>query len=123
SPLITVRKISAGKNHTCAVVDSTPADASLKGEVFCWGDNSVGQLGQNSLTPSLSVLPLSVQKNNSTVFNSALSVGSGGSASCIISLEPVPENSSIEGAYVWCVGENYDDQAIRIGYNSDSRIA
>jgi alpha-tubulin suppressor-like RCC1 family protein len=35
--------VSAGKNHTCAVVE---------GDIYCWGSNSSGQLGNNSLIDS-----------------------------------------------------------------------
>lgn len=37
-----VRDLSAGSNHVCAVVD---VDDAQTGRVMCWGDNSMGQLG------------------------------------------------------------------------------
>jgi len=40
-----ITALSAGYEHTCAVLQGT-------GEVNCWGDNSVGQLGNNSTNDS-----------------------------------------------------------------------
>ena len=39
------RQISAGGNHTCALQGS-----SVRGIVYCWGDNGFGQLGNGSRT-------------------------------------------------------------------------
>lgn len=36
-------KVSAGKTHTCAIVE---------GQLYCWGGNAAGQLGNNSNTKS-----------------------------------------------------------------------
>ncbi len=51
--------ISAGGRHTCGMIGlpytgPTPGGPSLGGAVYCWGDNSSGQLG-NSWTTSSSV--------------------------------------------------------------------
>ena len=43
--------IAAGYHHTCAVTDA--------GAVLCWGDNTYGQLGNNSTTSSLVPVPVS----------------------------------------------------------------
>jgi alpha-tubulin suppressor-like RCC1 family protein len=40
--------VSAGRAHTCALTLNPDVDSS---DVYCWGDNSVGQLGDSSLTP------------------------------------------------------------------------
>ena len=51
-----VQYVATGISHTCAVVgtDSTPTDGN---QVYCWGDNSLGQLGTGNTTSSLSPVP------------------------------------------------------------------
>ena len=39
--------ISAGGSHTCAVTSSVPSSRTAGGAVYCWGDNTYGQLGNN----------------------------------------------------------------------------
>jgi alpha-tubulin suppressor-like RCC1 family protein len=47
--------VSAGGHHTCAVyAGNPPSIPTASGAVYCWGDNSFGQLG-NSWTMSSSV--------------------------------------------------------------------
>ncbi len=70
-PLGNVQSISAGVNHTCAVTNS--------GEVYCWGSNESGQLGQSGSTFSES--PFAVLVN--TLPGDATSVSSGSSHTCV----------------------------------------
>lgn len=72
-----VRMIEAGSNHTCALTDSD--------EVFCWGENDYGQLGDGTITISHSI-PVKV---NGLSGVSSISVGGqhtcallGGKAKC-----------------------------------------
>lgn len=51
-----VEKVSVGRSHTCALADA---------RVFCWGDNSHGQLGNNSNTSS--TIPVAVAINDAVV--------------------------------------------------------
>jgi alpha-tubulin suppressor-like RCC1 family protein len=47
SGLTSVVKISAGGHHTCAISGSF-----MGGKIYCWGDNSYGQLGNGSTVSS-----------------------------------------------------------------------
>ncbi|MDA8838590.1 putative Ig domain-containing protein [Candidatus Poseidoniales archaeon] len=64
-------QIDLGKAHSCATTSS--------GELFCWGRNSFGQLGDgtinNRLSPTMATLP--------TGF-SVMSVSAGGDHSCVV---------------------------------------
>jgi len=44
--------VSAGGSHTCAVTSSSAARTTASGGVYCWGDNTYGQLGNLSTTSS-----------------------------------------------------------------------
>lgn len=46
-----VSEVSAGENHTCIL--------NANGKAFCWGENSVGQLGNGSTEPSMTPVPVS----------------------------------------------------------------
>ena len=56
---LTVVRVSAGGRHACGIVSSSqPSSLTVSGAVYCWGDNSSGQLG-NSWTSGSSV-PINV---------------------------------------------------------------
>jgi len=69
-PLGTVLQLSAGANHTCALLDT--------GDVRCWGLNNYGQLGIGSWTATSS--PTQVNLNGAQV----LQVATGTSHTCAL---------------------------------------
>jgi alpha-tubulin suppressor-like RCC1 family protein len=75
-------RISAGDIHSCAVVSG--------GKVKCWGDNSLGELGNGTLTSSTT--PVTVK-----ALSHALSVGAGFSTTCAL----------IRGGKVKCWGYDW----------------
>jgi len=69
--------ISAGRNHSCAVTDV--------GGVKCWGENSSGQLGNNSIVDSffpVDVSGLSGVKSLSVALNLSCALTIDGSVKC-----------------------------------------
>jgi len=64
--------ISAGHEHTCAVLDN--------GDAYCWGDDNQGQLGSGSET-GIITLPSQVSSNSSYV-----SISSGAYFNCAITI-------------------------------------
>ena len=83
-------EISAGLNHTCARLED--------GTVWCWGNNTAGQLGDGTITTGTSVKgkPTPVQ---ATGVNNATAISAGGNHTCVI----------IKGS-VSCWRENTDGQ-------------
>jgi alpha-tubulin suppressor-like RCC1 family protein len=82
----TVTAISAGYSHSCAVAD---------GRAYCWGNNEVGQLGDNSNTNS--PVPVAVA---GLTDKTVTAISAGGAHSCAVA----------------------DGQAYCWGYNGDGRL-
>ncbi|MBE7414192.1 MAG: hypothetical protein HS130_02735 [Deltaproteobacteria bacterium] len=80
--------LSAGENHTCALI----GDESIR----CWGDNSSGQLGSFWLAPNL----ISSSTPVSPGVSEAVSIAAGLSHSC----------AALSNKRVFCWGENADGQ-------------
>ncbi len=73
-------KIASGLNHTCAIED---------GAAKCWGSNSIGQLGDNTVTSSLVAVTVL------GITNGSLDIAAGADHSCVL-----------QGGAVKCWGEN-----------------
>jgi len=77
------KTISAGGEHSCAIGGS-------KNQVFCWGNNGLGQLGvgggQNSSRPrAVKILTVTPEgKQVISRLNGAISVSAGGGQSCAV---------------------------------------
>lgn len=91
-----VVKISAGYNHTCAVTTT--------GAVKCWGDNSIGQLGNG--TTVASPTPVQVQGLTGGVTDVAVN----GSHSC-----------AVQGTMAYCWGNNSSGQ-LGNGNQTNSKV-
>lgn len=86
----TALQAAAGAKHSCARLDN--------GEVWCWGDNSDGQLGNSTFKGSR--VPVRV-----TGISTAAAITSGGNHSCAL----------LNDGTVWCWGNNVHGQ---LGNNS-----
>lgn len=84
----TAISISAGRIHTCALLDD--------GSVSCWGDNYDGQVGDNSTTNRYVPTPISSLGDGRT----AVAISSGGWHTCAI----------LDDGSVSCWGSNWDGE-------------
>jgi len=91
----TIKAISAGGLHTCAIASDN--------QVYCWGDNTYGQLGNNSTDPSPA--PGAVYVEGVLSGKTIRAISSGQNHTCVI--------ASDNNAYCW--GYNYYGQ---LGNNS-----
>jgi alpha-tubulin suppressor-like RCC1 family protein len=82
----TIKSIGSGGNHACVL--------ATDGTVGCWGQNSGGQLGNNSTT--LSAVPVAIVTTGDLLGKTVASIGVGDYRSCAIDT-----NSK---AYCWGLG-------------------
>jgi cysteine-rich repeat protein len=98
----TWKNVSAGQSHTCATM--------LDGSLWCWGDNSKGQLGDK--TTEAKGTPVSVVVSGKTW----VAVAGGALHSCALDMD----------GWLWCWGDNSAGQ-LGIGSNdlrsSPARVA
>ena len=69
----TVTAITAGEAHTCAVAD---------GKAYCWGNNWIGQLGNNTATPSR--VPVAVSTAGPLAGKTVTAITAGDLHSCAV---------------------------------------
>ena len=93
----TIKSISAGGMSACAIASDNNA--------YCWGQNSSGQLGNNSTSSSL--VPVAVTTSGVLSGKTIKSISAGGMSACAI--------ASDNNAYCW--GQNSSGQ---LGNNSTS---
>lgn len=91
----TPQELAVAESHVCTVTDATT--------VWCWGDNSAGQLGTGSTSPPFSVTPTQVQKRVGSLptIQGVTHIAAGGETSCAI---------RVNDARVWCWGANDSGQ-------------
>lgn len=88
NPGVQAKELAVGKDHVCAFNDA--------GQVFCWGDNSKGQLGIGVFAPQLS----KVQVNFGSKPVAAKSIAAGDHHTCVID----------QDNELWCWGDNSQGQ-------------
>ena len=87
SPVSGVKMIAAGDNHTCAIFSDNG--------VYCWGDNTYGQLGNGASLPgAASSTPVPVTSLNGYAITA---IYAGGNRTC----------AQAEDVYVLCWGAAY----------------
>jgi len=84
-------EVTQGQGHTCALL----AD----GSVWCWGDNYLGQVGNNTSSPSVPVLsPVAVAAvSGSGTLTGVAHIAAGNDATCAV----------LTGGTVVCWGDNF----------------
>jgi alpha-tubulin suppressor-like RCC1 family protein len=100
SGLTTAVLIAAGGGHTCAL-----ATGRLDEGVWCWGENSSGQLGDGSRTSS----PVPVRVSG-LVTGAVQAIAAGGFHTCARELHQGPPDVMGYASDVWCWGENASGQ-------------
>ena len=97
----TIKQISAGENHTCAIASDNRA--------YCWGSNKNGQLGNGSTANSN--VPVAVNTSGVLVGKTIKQISVEFSTSCVV--------ASDNRAYCW--GSNKNGQ-LGNGSTADSRV-
>ena len=97
----TIKSISAGYSHICAIASDD--------QVYCWGRNDNGQLGNNSTANSN--VPVAVNTSGLLSDKTIKTVSAGNNYSCVV--------ASDDNLYCW--GSNYDNM-LGDGGSSDSSV-
>ncbi|TAH33182.1 hypothetical protein EYC59_05280 [Candidatus Saccharibacteria bacterium] len=88
-----IARVAAGYRHTCAIGD---------GDIYCWGNNNFGQLG-NGVTSSPQLSPVAVVNTGAMGGRSMADIATGRYTSCAVS-------TLASGGGVYCWGANDDGQ-------------
>jgi alpha-tubulin suppressor-like RCC1 family protein len=108
------RAIVAGELFTCAIAETGALGSSLE-NVFCWGDNTFGQLGRNNLVAS-SNAPMPVITPGTIVGMAGVPLHVNGAVLASAGVHACIGGDAFDGASgVWCWGSN---QFAQLGDNT-----
>lgn len=96
SPDSSVYSVSAGGDHTCAMVFDIETDTEL---VYCWGANSLGQLGDGGTVDVLTFVQTKNSAGDGVLEGAAVQVSAGNGFTC----------ANVDGA-AYCWGTNFIGQ-------------
>ncbi|MEN9723610.1 MAG: hypothetical protein RJB38_1596, partial [Pseudomonadota bacterium] len=94
---LTLTQLATGQNHACGI--------SNLGKIFCWGDNSFGQLGLGAGTDTAKAVPTVVSAPSSY---SASAISAGSAHTCALVSGNFGGSSQTNQLYCW--GKNSDGQ-------------
>ena len=100
--------VLAGKSVTSVSSGSQSACALAQGQVYCWGQNAYGQLGNNSTIASL--VPVAVNTSGVLAGKTVTAVASGASHVCVVA-----------SGQAYCWGRNFSGQ-LGNGTTTDSSV-
>ena len=108
----TIKQISAGENHTCAIASDNRA--------YCWGSNKNGQLGNGSTADSR--VPVAVNMSGALVGKTIKQILAGGDHGCVV--------ASDDKMYCWGLNNNGElgnnssvNSSVPVAVNADGVLA
>jgi alpha-tubulin suppressor-like RCC1 family protein len=110
SPSYTSSSISAGYNHTCAIINSS--DSTISSSLYCWGSGSSGEIGNNN-NSAVNSTPLIVDAGEGIEYVEASAGGNG--TTCGLKID----SASILRGFCW--GDNTQGQ-LGTGTTTNSSI-
>ena len=108
----TIKQISAGENHTCAIASDNRA--------YCWGSNKNGQLGNGSTADSR--VPVAVNMSGALAGKTIKQILAGGDHGCVV--------ASDDKMYCWGLNNNGElgnnssvNSSVPVAVNADGVLA
>ena len=108
----TIKQISAGENHTCAIASDNRA--------YCWGSNKNGQLGNGSTADSN--VPVAVNMSGALAGKTIKQILAGGDHGCVV--------ASDDKMYCWGLNNNGElgnnssvNSSVPVAVNTDGVLA
>lgn len=102
-----IRAVAAGRRHACAIAGS---------ELFCWGDNTAGQIGNGKTDREPVMQPQRVGKDKDTQWTDWTYVAAGGDTTCGLR----------KAGELYCWGDNeyghVGDGSMEVSRNAPSRV-